>query len=60
MVMSDQASSIPKLWGSLTFGNMEMGATFTGVARTSMIEDGENNVLIIDCIIKVKRRKSYE
>ena len=46
--MSDQASSIPKLWGSLTFGNMEMGATFTGVAH------------LIDCIIKLKRRKSYE
>jgi hypothetical protein len=55
MVMSDQASSIPKLWGSLTFGNIEMGATFTGVARTSMIEDGENNVLSLKgatCISK--------
>ena len=33
--MSDQASSIPNFRGSLTFGNMEMGATFTGVARAA-------------------------
>lgn len=46
--MSEQASSIPNFWDSLTFGNIEMGATSTGVVH------------LIDCIIKVKRRKSYE